>query len=113
VLPLCRQKKNFIELLIDAAWKEVDVELVERLVVYEAAYGDWLPIKIQFDEAVQKRDTVLVKQLKPIIQKGFPQTLEEFEKTVKVRQTFQTVSSPIHAINVCLSEGISIYCFLF
>jgi hypothetical protein len=74
------EEKNFIEKQVDAAWKDGEVDLAERLEVYAAAYEEWLLIKAQYDQAIEKRDGKTVKQLKPFIQKGFPQTLEEFEE---------------------------------
>jgi len=80
------KKKNFIELLLDAAWEEddVDVKMVKRLEIYAAAYKEWLkewlPIKAKYDKAKRDRDSDMVSQLKPFIQNGFPQTLDEFEE---------------------------------
>jgi hypothetical protein len=57
---------------------------VGRLEVYEAAYKEWLPIKAQYDKAKHVKDKYTIQQLGPFIQKGFPQTLEEFEATTQV-----------------------------
>jgi hypothetical protein len=83
---IVEEEKNFIELLLDAAWEEddVDVKMVKRLEIYAAAYKEWLPIKAKYDKAKQDRDSDMVSQLKPFIQKGFPQTLEEFEAATQV-----------------------------
>jgi hypothetical protein len=100
------EEKNFIEKQVDAAWKDGEVDLAERLEVYAAAYEEWLLIKAQYDQAIEKRDGKTVKQLKPLIQKGFPQTLEEFEEgSVKV-----CLKIP-HVVEDHSFHSLSLFCF--
>jgi hypothetical protein len=96
------EEKSFIELLLEEAWDiadmdldNADMDLIERLEVYNSAHKKWLEDKARLQRAIKDRNRDQVRELKASL-KDFPETLEEYEKEKEVQHAAEskTIDSP-------------------